>query len=234
MLAAEPRVIRAWRNGWDARHYIQLLRWRQAGFRPKVIYDIGAYDGRWSQMCSALFAPRQIVLFEPQQELQQALRSRQREDWKILPFALGAQNTVQEFHLTSNRSAGSLLMPVLDDDLAASGTDVVGSESVSVRTLDSVVAAEQLEAPDLIKLDVQGFEEKVLEGGKTTFAKTAKLVIEVSIREVYAGQPLLLDILQKVAPWGFVVEDITEALRQWPSGELWQVDLWLNRKAGPW
>jgi hypothetical protein len=50
MLADDPRVLRAWRRKWDTAHFIKLLRWHDDGFRPGVVYDIGAHEGLWSEM----------------------------------------------------------------------------------------------------------------------------------------------------------------------------------------
>jgi FkbM family methyltransferase len=237
MLADEPTVVKAWRKGWDASHYIRLLRWREAGFRPIIVYDVGAYDGRWSEMCYSIFAPSQMVLFEPQTDLHDQIEhSRARAgggDWRIIPYALGEKNATEVIHVTKNTSASSLRTPVGHGALAKSGTGVIGTNPILVKALDSIVPDERLAMPDLIKIDVQGFEDKVLDGGKTIVPQAAKLVIEVSLREIYAGQPLLVDILQRVAALGFVLEDVTEALRVGASGELWQLDLWLRRTLQP-
>ncbi len=54
-----------------------------------------------------------------------------------------------------------------------------GSKSVSVTTLDHHVDAEKLERVDFIKLDVEGFELRVLQGGKKTLRRfRPKMMIE--------------------------------------------------------
>src|SRR6185295_19740746 len=92
LLSDEPRVVRAWARGWDAEHFIRLLRWRDSGFASKVVYDIGAHDGRWSEMCQFLLRPERCYLFEPQttyQEMAQARQPREGAIWKFIPVALG-------------------------------------------------------------------------------------------------------------------------------------------------
>jgi FkbM family methyltransferase len=228
-------VIRAWQKRWDAVHYVRLLRWRDAGFKPKVVYDIGAHEGDWAEMCSEVLSPRQVVLFEPQLQLHERIKIRQARvqsgEWKIFAFALGDVDASETMHLTQNSAAASLLEPVRGSRLSECGLGARATVQVPVRSLDNVITTEQVEPADLIKIDVQGLEDKVLDGGMRTISQAEKLVIEVSLREIYSGQALLFDILQRVASWGFVVEDITETLRRWPSGELWQVDLWLGRSA---
>ena len=233
LLADEPTVVRAWQKGWDASHYVRLLRWREAGFNPEVVYDIGAYDGDWAEMCCDVFAPKEVVLFEPQTQLHDRIRVRQARipgaQWRIFPFALGDGDSTELMRVTRDVAAASLLEPLHSAAAAESVIGLVGTVEVPVRSLDGVVANEEVAAADLIKIDVQGLEDRVLDGGRTAVSQAEKLLIEVSLREIYSGQALLFDVLQRVAGWGFVVEDITETFRRWPSGELWQVDLWLGR-----
>jgi FkbM family methyltransferase len=232
VLADDPRVIQAWRRKWDSAHYIQLRRWHDEGFRPKVAYDIGAHEGLWSEMCQNIFAPAQCLLFEPQREFQQKAKARQPEgaNWEVLPVALGDQETADVIHITQNSAASSLLMP-LDGETATAVTRPVGSEKVQVVPLDKLVGARRLPLPDLVKIDVQGFEGRVLAGGRSTLSHAQRLIVEVSLKALYEGQSLMPEVLQTLVGWGFELIDISETFRQWP-GRLWQVDLWLQRRSG--
>jgi hypothetical protein len=104
----------------------------------------------------------------------------------------------------------------------------VGEDKVQVIPLDTLVRNQQLPAPDLVKIDVQGFEGRVLGGGKETFSRAQRVIVEVSLHALYQDQSLAPDVLTTLAGWGFELDDIHETFRQWP-GRLWQVDLWLKR-----
>ena len=231
LLADEPRAFQAWRRKWDPEHYVRLRRWHDRGFRPQIVYDIGAYKGAWSEMCHTIFAPRRILLFEPQVDFQQQARARQPKDanWQVVPVALGDSEETQSLHVTQNRSASSMLAPLVDGVPQEWGTGTLARQEVQVAPLDRLVAQADLPPPDLIKIDVQGFEGRVIAGGKTIIAKAQRMVIEVSLRAIYKGQPLLPEILQTVSELGFEVEDLTETCREW-AGPLWQTDLWLKRR----
>jgi len=72
------------------------------------------------------------------------------------------------------------------------------TESVKVETIDSLCSAFEF-VPDLIKMDVQGYELEVLKGA-TECLKTVKAVItEVSFKEYYRGQCQFHDILTFLA-----------------------------------
>jgi FkbM family methyltransferase len=230
-LADDPRVVRAWRRHWDGAHCIQLLRWRDGGFRPRVVYDIGAHEGLWSEMCQDLLGPAECVLFEPQQEFRAKAQLRAPKSgghWNVLPFALGDREETHALHLTKNLAASSLLAPLSQEAANIQSIETVGEEKVQVVCLDTLAAGKGLPLPDLVKIDVQGFEARVLAGGQKTLSQSQRMVVEVSLHPLYAGQSLMPEVLTQLSSWGFALEDIHETYRQWP-GRLWQVDLWLRR-----
>ncbi len=231
LLADDPRVLRAWRAGWDGAHYVQLRRWKDEGFSPAVIYDIGANEGLWSEMCQDLFAPQHGLLFEPQADVYERARARAAKlgsAWRVLPFALGDRRETQVLHVTSNQAASSLLPPSRTESAHIGEIRAVSESKVEVIPLDLLVEEQGLPLPDLVKIDVQGFEGRVLAGGAATLRRARRMVIEVSLHPLYDGQSLMPEVLQLVTSWGFELSDINETFRQWP-GRLWQVDLWLSR-----
>jgi hypothetical protein len=74
------------------------------------------------------------------------------------------------------------------------GTDEVGTTSVEVRTLDSVLADRELKKPALLKVDVQGFELPVLRGAEQSLRFFDQILIEASFVELYEGQALFPDV----------------------------------------
>jgi FkbM family methyltransferase len=232
LLADDPRVFLAWKNGWDTAHFMRFLRWRDEGFNPEVVYDIGAHEGLWSEMCQKVFSPRTCFLFEPQAEFQDRIRARQKRlgvEWTVLPLGLGDREEKAAMYLTQNLAASSLLQPVRNSGLDGSETKTAASQQVSIRRLDDLVQSAHMPAPDLVKIDVQGFEGSVIAGGSATLAKAGRIVVEVSLHHIYENQPLLHEILQAITSLNFRLDDISETLRTWPSGRLWQVDLWFKR-----
>ena len=229
-LAQEPRLLAAWRHGWDNDHYRRLLRWRDEGFHPKAVYDIGAHAGCWAEMCQHLYQPMSCCLFEPQSEYLEQARKRQPHgaNWVFLPVALGDEEQQTVLHLTKNRTASSLLPPLhkvwLQEDTAETG-----QERVKVSRLDDLARRESLPSPDLVKIDVQGFESKVIAGGTAVIRGAERIVVETSLSPIYRGQPLLPEILFTISECGFRLTDVSDACRSWPNEQLWQVDLWFQR-----
>ncbi|MDA1273222.1 MAG: FkbM family methyltransferase [Verrucomicrobia bacterium] len=230
VLADEPRAIEAMKRGWDADHFVRLQRWHDGGFRPKVIYDIGAHIGGWSEMCQSIFAPDLCVLFEPQKELQEQAGARRPAgaNWKVFPVALGKADDVQPMFVTENCSASSILHPLEKGIPASWGTRTIGQTDIRIAALDQLVSAESLPPPELVKIDVQGYEGHVIAGGKEILSKAQRIVVEVSLHPIYKDQSLLPEIASTFSSWGFEIVDIHETCREW-AGRLWQADLWLAR-----
>lgn len=233
-LADEPRVAQAWWRGWDAAHFVQLMRWRDEGFAPKVFYDIGAHRGRWTEMCQAVFAPHESHLFEPVPEHLAEIERRRvaaAADWRVWPVALAERAGTTSFHLNRQSAASSVLSPAASAPREFWGEAEARELEVRMETLDAWVGEHALPAPDFLKLDVQGLEARVLQGGERTIRQARRVVVEVSLHPIYQGQALMGDVFKTLTDWGFVLDDAGEALRRWPRGGLWQLDLWLRNTA---
>jgi FkbM family methyltransferase len=102
-------------------------------------------------------------------------------------IALGSKSGQFDMQVP-NRSDSVSLLP-----LARASRDVFGLKhdktvAVKVERLDDYVSAHELPLPDLMKLDVQGFECEVLKGGEQTLGHAKAVITEVSFQEFYQGQ----------------------------------------------
>ena len=76
-------------------------------------------------------------------------------------------------------------------------------EKITTDTLDHALEKEHLQGNTLIKIDVQGFEDKVILGGKETIASAAIIIVETSFVELYKNQPLFDTVYQLLYELGF-------------------------------
>lgn len=160
---------------------------------PATIIDAGANKGQFSYFASKLWPSVPIHAFEPlkgpRKKLQQVVGSRA----IIHPYALGDADAELEFHVASRLDSSSLL-PVGEKQSRIFGVTPVASEIVSVRRLDNVLSVNDLRAPTLLKIDVQGYEFEVLNGMGDLAASIAWVYVEVSFVELYQGQRLFTDV----------------------------------------
>ncbi len=80
-------------------------------------------------------------------------------------------------------------------------------------------------APDLLKLDVQGYELHVLKGGTASLPRVDAILAEVNLLDIHQGVPLLDELVGWLAGHGFVAYDICGMTRRPLDGALWQIDM---------
>jgi FkbM family methyltransferase len=163
---------------------------------PKVIYDIGANVGTWTCLAKSLFPKARVEAFEPLASHFSGFKTWTAPwsaDVRLHAYALGSTEGTATIHVMNFSDASSLL------PLSTAGRDEfqiapVAEQIVPVMPLDRLVARDNLPPPDLLKLDVQGYELEVLRGAEQCLRQARAVLCEVSFRELYTGQPLFGDI----------------------------------------
>jgi hypothetical protein len=89
-------------------------------------------------------------------------------------------------------------------------------------TLDGLVASGEVRAPDLIKLDVQGYELEALRGAAKALRSATAVICEVSFRRLYENQALFPDVLAFLGEQGFQLRAFGSSLN--PGEALVQAD----------
>jgi FkbM family methyltransferase len=118
------------------------------------------------------------------------------------PIALGAENATMALHVTSFSDASSIL-PLARASHDHFGVTEISQVAVPVRRLDDYRAEKELVWPDLIKIDVQGFELAVLSGATSVLAHARALIVEVSFVELYENQCEFPEMCSFLAEQGF-------------------------------
>ncbi len=137
--------------------------WRERPLGGLVVYDVGAFHG----ILTLFFASRcaQVISYEPNQSNHERLNAN---------IALNKLSNVRVRRLAIGAGAGSGTL-VYDPTMAGGGSvqaNAAGtvSQTVEITTLDCDIAAASLPAPDLIKIDVEGWELEALQGARGTLA----------------------------------------------------------------
>ena len=96
--------------------------------------------------------------------------------------------------------------------------------SYPMRTIDDVVVASQMQAPTLLKLDVQGYEFEVLNGAEKTLPAMAAILAEVNLLDIHKGVHLLDELIVFLRDRDFLTYDICGLTRRPLDKALWQAD----------
>lgn len=137
-----------------------------------------------------------------------------------------------DFYVTKNPLASSMLKPdpsalkectvwgypdKQDVQWWRDTTELVRKERVDTTTVDAEVA-NGLPAPDVLSIDAQGAELKILYGAIEALPKVLAIVSEVEFWPIYKDQPVFGDQASFMKNWGFRLADMTQA-EHWHVGE---------------
>lgn len=162
------------------------------------LLDVGARDGLqwpWSHVARELLS---LVLVEADDA--EANRLQRKADPGDVVLPIGLWRTDENVTLNVNRSPGtSSVYPAdrafLDQFPEAERFEVVHSVELPARTVDGEAAAGRMPLVDFAKIDVQGAELAVLQGGTKHFSEhLVGLEVEVEFVRIYSGQPLFSDV----------------------------------------
>lgn len=224
-----PEAIRLHRDGIDFFDYRRLnLPWlRHLGIR--LVFDVGAHVGGWSRLAHAVFPAAVIYAFEPLPDCFQRLRKALPEGLSFHPLncAIGEQNGTLEFYpcLGAHTPASSCLRmtPLHAESFPYTTAQETKPVLVPVRTLDDIARDIPTEGNVLIKIDVQGYEAKVLAGATRTLARASVVIMETSFGRLYEGQILFDEVLLRMKEAGFHYQGNLEEHRC-PDGRSVQAD----------
>jgi FkbM family methyltransferase len=202
-----------------------------------VVLDVGANTGQFAEKLRDAGFHGRIVSFEPSTAAHSTLSKRARRDanWVIAPrMALGDYDGTTTLNLAGNSASSSVLSMLPSHVNADPKSWYVGSEPVDVRTLDSVSAG-LVSANErvFLKLDVQGFEHKVLQGAERFLARVAGIQIELSLVPLYDGEHLFHPMLHDLEERGYEIWSLTPGFVDPNTGRLLQVDAVFFRNEPP-
>ncbi len=147
------------------------------GIPIETVLDVGANIGVFSMFCADRFSAtvKKIIAVEPFRKNFERISEtvqRNRLDQLVRPLNLAAGN---------ERGQGSLLLAdshYSNSLLPSKVKSPKAAQPVEVTTLNDLMREKELKRVDLLKIDVEGVELKVLEAAADVLAVTGALVIE--------------------------------------------------------
>lgn len=205
-------------------HRAVILLKRYFDVSSGVIVDVGAADGRVSKYFADHFPQCDVKSYEPDTESykEALLRLEKVSNVEIFNLALGDSDTDLRFYRASNGVSSSFLKPVENNQFK-----VVSAQVLPQAMLDTALP-EDVDI-HLLKMDVQGFELKVLRGAEKSLSRTGLVVLELSAVAGYKDQPLYYEIDEFMRRSGFVLVDTIVSYRNRSVANEFDC-LYLNRK----
>lgn len=163
----------------------------------RVVFDIGANVGTFSLLAKAILPSATVEAFEPLvkhvDEFHRNLAGV--EGIRVHSIALGSRNVTAAMRVTAFSDSSSVLRPT-EINRRHFGTREITQVPVVVRRLDDYCQESLLPLPDLIKVDVQGYELEVFKGAEGCLRSAKAVIVEASFADYYEDQPLFGEVVE--------------------------------------
>jgi FkbM family methyltransferase len=133
---------------------------RELGGSTRVVVDVGANVGDWSAAAMGCWQELERVLcFEPGEWAAERLERRFADDDRVTVIRRALSDAPEELRFWEEPSGGTMSSVVA----GYSGVDSV-ARTVAATTLDAELSALEVDRVDVLKIDTEGFDLRVLRG----------------------------------------------------------------------
>lgn len=222
---AQSKVpVKGVRNPYLA-HFFDVLK--TIGYTPQNVIDIGANKGHWTRDFLKLFPESKVTMIEPQEHLKSYFDDLlNNPNIQYLPIGVGNQNG--SFQFTLNKYDDSSTFLLSEEEALKRGFRQV---EVPVKTLNELLKTQQISMPDMVKIDAEGLDLKVLEGATELFGNTEIFLVEAAINNPVFPNTFF-KVMQFMESQGYRLFDITDHNRPFKTKLLWLAELAFVKKGG--
>jgi FkbM family methyltransferase len=179
----------------------------------KWVLDVGANVGKVAEAALRSFPNCKVICFEPVSNTFKALQERLAPYGnRVIYFneALSDSNTKVEINLTSFNGANSIQPQPAFHKFFNPHISEVGKEEIKLSRLDDIASQLPSQKIDVMKIDVEGHELKVLQGGKNFIQKNVDtLIVEISMmRDASWAQQSVFEIFAVMKELGFCLVNV--------------------------
>lgn len=195
--------------------------WRDLGLlleATPLCFDVGANHGDVSGELLLLRPQATIYAFEPSGHCQSLLQQRFGRHPRFHSIASGLGDTIEkrEFHRYANDQLSSFLPLQSGSANPFENEAEIARDQIAVTTLDQFCSDRSVNKIDLLKIDTQGFDLRVLNGGERLFRSGAirRVLVELDFAPLYQGQPAPPEIMSFLQNHGLGLVDFYEKCRR--------------------
>ena len=155
----------------------------------RVCIDIGANVGLWA--CELVDHFDQVIAFEPVEEFRNCFdKNVKKSNYTMHPLVLGKEDSFIDMNIVQGNTGHSHI-----------NMNSYGKGKIPLKTLDSF----NLDNIDMIKIDVEGFEEEILIGAEQTIIRNHPVLAIEQQKHEYKDAMIELPSVKLLEKWGYRV-----------------------------
>lgn len=180
---------------------------------PQTILDVGANEGKVAEAALRSYPNCKLICFEPVSGTFNALQQRLAHYGDRVTYfneALSDVNAKGEINLTNFNGANSIQAQPAFHKFFNPHVREVGKEVITLSRLDDIASKLPTQKIDLMKIDVEGHELKVLQGGAKFIQKNVDtIIVELSLmRDASWSQQSVFEIFALMKELGFALLNV--------------------------
>lgn len=157
--------------------------------KRRYCIDIGANVGLWS--CDLVKEFNHVIAFEPVRDFRKCfVKNVKLKNYTLYDNALGKEETSINMNIVTGNTGHSHVDPTS-----------YGNGEISMKTLDSF----NFKDIDMIKIDVEGFEEQILLGAQQTIENNFPILVIEQQKHEYQDDMKDLSSIKLLNKWGYEV-----------------------------
>ena len=166
-------------------HQQRILRFLNQ-LNLKIIFDVGAHKGEFLSKFLKLQNVQKIYAFEPQKKCFNELKLNFSSNLNIIFENIALSNKIGEKIIKINKATSSTTISEIDENnlwyrfknfILLSKSPIVDQYKISTNTLDNYFKLNKIDHIDLLKIDVEGHDLRVLKGSCDIIEKKIKYVL---------------------------------------------------------
>jgi FkbM family methyltransferase len=226
MILENPTLFRLRREGGLPWTFNKLDTPWFRSLNVDTVLDVGANTGQFTKTISSLLPQARIYAFEPLPDCFKAIEEYASSNHMVKPYNLGLGDNSGTFSFEKNNSSpsSSFLRVNAAHKEAFPYTKSTSKIDVKVERLDNIASSIEFGNSLFIKIDVQGYEDKVIQGGLKTIGKAKIVMLETSFEPLYESQPLFSDIYMMFTELGFSYHGMIDQMYDPNTGKILQGD----------
>ncbi|AXI40695.1 FkbM family methyltransferase [Sulfitobacter sp. SK011] len=198
---------------------------KSLGFSPVHIVDVGGNHGNWTRAAMVAFPSAKFSMFEPQKKLAEKHTDlAQNEHVEIYYDGVGDFDGTAPFTFHERDDSSSFIYSA--PEAKAQG---LTQGEVKICKLDTAMAASEFGMPDVVKIDAEGLDLKVVDGAPETLSHAQVVLIEATVACTEYPNTAI-SVFQKMDELGFRLFDVTDLNRTPGRGVLWLIEAVFVRK----